>query len=53
MGAWWAQKMSRAQEKLTGALEALNSLNLEEEYLENQWIAQRNAVTRDNPGECT
>jgi len=50
LGAWWAQKMSRVQEKLTATVEGFLSLGLEESYLRNQWHAQRDAVTRVNPG---
>ena len=50
LGAWWAQKMSRAHEKLTAAVEGFLSLGLEESYLWNQWHAQCDAVTRVNPG---
>jgi len=50
LGAWWAQKMSRAQQKLTAAVEVLLSLDLEETYLRNQWHAQHDAMTRANPG---
>jgi hypothetical protein len=50
LGAWWAQKMSRAQEKLTAAVEVFVSLDLEEPYLRNQWHAQHHAMTRANPG---
>jgi hypothetical protein len=51
LGAWWAQKMLRAQEKLTGAIEVLHTLNLDEEGLQLQWQAQRDSVTRKNPGK--
>lgn len=50
LGTWWAQKMSRAEEKLTAAVEVFLSLNLAEPYLRDQWQAQRNAVTKPNPG---
>lgn len=50
LGAWWAQKMSRAQEKLTAAVEVFLSLDLEEPYLRDQWHAQHDSVTRNNPG---
>jgi len=51
LGAWWAQKMTRAQGKLTTAVEVFLSLDLEEPYLQNQWLAQCDAVTRENPGK--
>lgn len=51
LGAWWAQKMTRAQGKLTTAVEVFLSLGLEEPYLRNQWLAQCDAVTRENPGK--
>jgi hypothetical protein len=50
LGAWWAQKMSRAQEKLIAAVEVFLSLGLDEPYLRNQWHLQQDAVTRVNPG---
>jgi hypothetical protein len=57
LGAWWAQKMSRAQEKLTAAVKVLLNLALEEPLLRNQWGAQCHAVTKQNPGmlalQCT
>lgn len=50
LGAWWAQKMLRVQEKLLAAAEVLLGLDLEEQYLRNQWHAQHDAVTRKHPG---
>jgi hypothetical protein len=51
LGAWWAQKMSRAREKLTTAVEVFLLLGLEEPYLRNQWQMQQDAVTRASPGK--
>lgn len=53
LGAWWAQKMSRAQEKLTAAVEVLLNLALVEPFLRDQWGAQCDAVTKQNPGMRT
>jgi hypothetical protein len=53
LGAWWAQKMSRAQEKLMAAVEVFLGLDLPEPFLRNQWGAQCDAVTKQNPGMLT
>ena len=50
LGAWWARKMLKVQEKLSAAVEVSLSLDVQEPYLRNQWNAQHDAVTRANPG---
>lgn len=53
LGHWWAQKMSRVEDKLRAAVDVELNLNQDEGFLRDQWTAQREAVTKDNPGELT
>jgi hypothetical protein len=53
LGAWWGQKMSRAYQKLNSAVNILDTLNLGEKYLRNQWHAQHDSVTTKTPGKVS
>lgn len=43
--------MSRVEDKLRAAVEVQMGLDQDEAFLRNQWTAQCQSVTRENPGE--